>query len=426
MLRRVVACWVALAVTLTTATQLRPNDAPIGPGELLLVGWIGFVLLLSLRGVSFDYTNVCKVLTAYWLLSGVLLAFGALVALSMARVAARDTIHDAVAFLLVALFVVSFSTGWGDSLIGEFHHSAARAVFFLISICSGTLFALSLIAPGIGPVELWYESVRFRGWAENPNQMALAVVGMPFLGWYLLKQTRGIARAAYVIAAAGSAVAALATASDGLRVAWIGAALSVAVYAWYRSARWGKGKGLFVSLVLVPVLIGILCLGAGQEFLNALDKRTEAMYYAEGDQGGTRVTIWLHGLQAIAQSPFVGFGPGSYSGFLGPFGNLEAHNSFIDWGMSTGGIGIVSYAALLIWAGTRLIRTRSVALLGMLLTLILFSMFNYVLRQPIYWMMIVLVLRLSERRSLSKAPAVMVGRTRLTKRVALTSATSPG
>ena len=288
------------------------------------------------------------------------------------------------------------------------------------------MLALSFVTSSVGPVELWYESVRFRGWAENPNQMALAVVGMPFLGWYLLKQTRGIARAAYVIAAAGSAAATVATASDGSRVAWIGAGFSVAAYVWYRSARWGTGKSLFVALVLVPVLIGILGLGAGQDFFAALDKRTQAMYYAEGDQGGTRVTIWLHGLQAIAQSPLVGFGPGSYSGFLGPFGNLEAHNSFIDWGMSTGGLGMIAYAALLVWAGTRLIKTRSIALLGVLLTLVLFSVFNYVLRQPIYWMMIVLVLRLSERHSLSKTPAAMVGRTRLTKRVALTSATSPG
>jgi hypothetical protein len=42
-MKRFVAGWAALAVILTSATQLRSAAVPLGPGEVLLAIWLLFV-----------------------------------------------------------------------------------------------------------------------------------------------------------------------------------------------------------------------------------------------------------------------------------------------------------------------------------------------------------------------------------------------
>src|SRR5512132_1064758 len=80
-LQRSLACWAALGITLSGATQLRIAGQPIGPSELILVGWLLFVLFLRLRGVPVARSRVPVVLGVYWLAVMTLLGFGTLVAM---------------------------------------------------------------------------------------------------------------------------------------------------------------------------------------------------------------------------------------------------------------------------------------------------------------------------------------------------------
>jgi O-antigen ligase len=125
--------------------------------------------------------------------------------------------------------------------------------------------------------------------------------------------------------------------------------------------------------------------------------RVAGNVYAEGDQGEKRFTLWLNGLQAIRESPLFGFGPGSFSGKAAPFQSNEAHNSFIDWGMSTGAVGLTIYLGLLAWTARCALRSGEVIPVAMLISVVMVSVFGYVLRQPDFWMVLVLVLILSER-----------------------------
>src|SRR5919106_6084161 len=61
-LRRFVAGWAALGVTLSGATQLRMQGLPIGPSEVVLACWLAFVGFLLLRGVRFGTSRVFAVM----------------------------------------------------------------------------------------------------------------------------------------------------------------------------------------------------------------------------------------------------------------------------------------------------------------------------------------------------------------------------
>jgi O-antigen ligase len=394
-LRGFITAWAALAVVLTGATQLRLPGLPIGPGEVLLAGWILFVGFLLLRG-TVVLSPLFRSLLLYWLLAFALLGLGALMGSATGHQDRETASHDSLAFVLVAGASCFAALRWDDGA-EPFQLRLARHTFF---ICTAATFALLVVAHAamaIGPVRFWYGGVRFAGWAKNPNQMALFALTMPFLGWFLMQQTQGPFRKTVYVAAIGGAIAlGLASMSDALRVAWVGTLGTVGGILWLRSIVEGRGRFLFIPYILVPLTVTSFGVVFGEDFVLKAQEVMQRIY-EEGEQGEKRFTLWLYGLQAIRQSPLVGFGPGAYSGMFGPFGGSEAHNSYIDWGMSTGVLGILLHVGLFAWCALRALRAGSLSLFAIVEALAIFSLFGYSLRQPIYWLMLVLVLAFPER-----------------------------
>ena len=394
-LQRLVAGWAALGITLSGATQLRIAGQPIGPSELILGSWLLFVLFLGLRRLSVVGSRASVVLGAYWLTVLMLMGFGTLVAVQTGRLHVSSAAHDALAFVYIAMLTGALALRFLDDDDYGYHWYFARMTFFFHVLAAGLLFGLAMALPGLGPIEFWY-GPRLRGWSENPNQLALAMAAMPFLGWWLLRRTSGrFGKIACVLGIAVCMIVGIASQSDGLRVAWVASFGAVGSLLFYRVTARGRSRWLHISHVIVPavvVIIGVFYADAIVEMVIGVADRV----YAEGHQGEKRFTLWSHGIQAIGASPLVGFGPGSFSGYNGPFEDHEAHNSFIDWGASTGLTGIVVYLGLLAWAMSRALRSGESTLVGMLIAVVVTSTFSYLLRQPDFWMVIVLVLVLSE------------------------------
>lgn len=397
-LPKFVGGWAGLAVVLTGASQLRAEAAPIGPGEMLLAAWLAFVGFLLLRGQRVVFGPVFRVLLLFWLSAALLLALGTLMALSIHKVDWQNASRDAIALTLQALLTCFLAIRLPGEGNDDYYLVIARVTLVACFVTSTVLLVLALLIGSIGPIEPWY-GYRFRGWAENPNQMALMVLVMPFLGWYLLHQARSWgSKVFYGLAVLGCVWVGLATASDAARVAWFGSLVGVGFLLWCRALRRGSGAIMYLTHVIVPGLILVLGLALGSELLTRFVAIGQNVY-SEGGQGDTRFTAWENGLRAIAQSPLVGLGPGSHSGQSGPFQGWEAHNTLIDWGMSTGMLGVALQLALLTWAAWRAWRVRNFGLVAALVALFLFSIFNYTLRQPIYWLLLVLILRLTEHRA---------------------------
>jgi O-antigen ligase len=398
-LRAITAAWAALAVVLTGATQLRMPGLPVGPGEFLLAGWILFVGVLLLCRGTVGLGTVFRAVLVYWLAAFALLGLGALVAIATGQQHAQTASHDFLAFVLAAVASCLFSLRWVDESAERHHLRLARLTFFVCTTVVTALLVLAQVTPTLGSASLWYGGIRFRGWALNPNQMALFALGMPFLGWYLLQRTHGFGRRLAYVAGIGAAIAVgLATQSDALRVAWVGTLGTIGSILWLQSIVRGRGRFLFIPYILVPFATLYLGASFGKDIVLEAQEIVQRMY-SELDQGETRLTLWAHGLGAILQSPVVGFGPGAYSGMTGPLQGGEAHNSFIDWGMSTGLSGIALHLALLAWCASRALRAGSLPLFAIVMALTHYSLFGYMLRHPLYWLMLILVLMLTEHRS---------------------------
>jgi O-antigen ligase len=395
-LRRLLASWAALGVTLSGATQLRPRGLPIGPAEVILGCWLCFVLFLWLRGAPVASSRVSVAMALYWSSALAVLGFGTLAAIQTGQFDVTSASHDALAFVYLAILTTTLPLKLLDDDGYQFHWHFARMTFFFHVLAAGLLFGLALKLSTLGPIRFWY-SWRFRGWSENPNQMALAMAAMPFLGWWLLRRTSGrLGKVACGFGIALSVVVGLASYSDGLRLAWATSLGAIGSLLFYRVTMHGRSRWLHISHAIIPAVLVIVAVSYGDVVLDYAEQVADRIY-AEGHQGEKRFTLWSHGLQAIAASPVVGFGPGSFSGINGPFEGMEAHNSFIDWTASTGLAGLLIYLMLLAWTTWRGLRSGDPMLVGMLVAVVMPSVFGYLLRQPDFWTVVALVLILSER-----------------------------
>jgi O-antigen ligase len=385
---RLLPAWLAAAVSLSTATQLRIPGTPVGPGEGLLLGWIMVVTVPLLLQGKARVTSLGRPVLLFWTLAYALLLVGWAVALGLG-LAADSAFHDLPAFLFVgtAMMLLVLRPHAEE----EIRRAGLLVVLFTViplTILLGVWFtnlSIGLLLSGSG---------RYAGWATNANQVAMVVSPAPFVALHAFRRARsGWARAGYLLLVAGALAVGMATLSDGLVVGWGVSGLVFGLVAWWSAARRRRlplAKAAFVY-VLVPLTAVMLVVGGAYPAWLSLQRKFDTMYHSQNNQGSMRFNLWAHGVQAIGHSPAVGLGPGGHSGILGPFDDEEAHNTVIDWGMSTGVLGILLYLTLLAWVIRQPLRARSASMLAVVVVLGTFSMFHYVLRHPLFWFYLLFV-----------------------------------
>ncbi len=396
---------LATSILLSSATQLRVPGTPVGPGELLLAGFVLVAGASVLRVGAARIQSTTRPLLFFWGVAIMALAGGWFVGLTSGESIAA-TNRDAAAYLFCASFVIVLVLQHrGADLIVR----AGRWLVFESAVVVGGLLAFGLVRGGqVGMVSVWYYDVRFRGWAANPNQMALLLAPLPWLALALAtveSRSRWSLRAAAVILVGLG----LATRSDALLVAWSLVGASVALIQVFSFAAKPTRSLIRAALgrVVMPLALITGSVVVGWPALDWAEGRV-AIAFDEGGQGADRITRWAYGLEAVAQSPVVGFGPGSFSGPVGPFSGQEAHNTLIDWATSSGLVGLAALLILGFWALGRCLRARSVWAIAPVAVLVLFMQLHYVLRQPLAWfylMMAVVVADLSFRNRIHATEA---------------------
>lgn len=375
--------WLSTALLLTTATELRSARFPVGPGEIMLGMWMGGVALLVLVRGRVEVTPVLRATFCFWFAAFVLLSTGATVAY-LHGVAPPGASHDAMAFAFAAC----------ASLLYLARPGAEERTRFTLEVMMGlTICVLSFlfvygkyVSPDLGPVNLWY-STRFAGLSRNPNQLALLLCPIPFGAAYLYVHARGRLRRAWLLAWIPAAlVIGIQTRSDALTVSWLAGAALTGFLVWLSALRRQGSSYLRILVVYGAVPLAVVALlalyGPG---LYGVAVSQGSDLYAYNNQGSARLLLYGNGLRAIASSPLVGLGPGAFSGSLGPFGHSEAHNTFIDWGASTGGLGVAAFLSLVGFMALRAWRARAPILLVAIAAALVFSVFHYVMRHPVFW-----------------------------------------
>jgi len=390
--------WIATAIVLTNATQLRLSSLPVGPGEVMLFVWILFVII-RLGILKYHLlTPIFQVNFCFWIVAFTSLILGFVIA-ELMDVTSPSFPHDLFSFIFALLFSTSCS-------ISEvFSKKPQRIISYVIS---GTILLLFIIFcfPSLLPFFApWYGGIRFTGWSKNPNQLALLLSMIPFTALHLLNTSRSfVTKTWYFWLIVFCFVIGSATQSDALIISWavgFGIIVFLVIFGALQNVLVSQNftyllKRVYQQIIgLILILISIISI----KFVYQNIYLASADVYDKGGQGSDRVTLWANGIAALAHSPLFGLGPGSHSGENGPFLDFEAHNTFIDWGASSGIVGLTAYITLLAWVAWSAWRKGFVVLFAAVISLAAFSSFHYVLRHPIFWFYLLAIATLSTQSS---------------------------
>ncbi len=322
----------AVGVVLCAATRLRVG--PLGLGELLMLlsGLLCMTSALRQRNRVGLPGAAWQAYRWFWVWVTPLLIAGSIWS---ALIGVWDTgsfVHDTFAFIYSFVAISGFllvcraPAQWQDFVrtlvVSSVWFGVANILFYSIS---------TALLP---PEAAWRE--RYFTLAENPNQLALYYCVMPFLLLYghrrqLLRLSRIQLSGMLLVMLYNGYI----TRSDALIVAWticFSGLLFTGLF--QRTLLSHPGRDLHLKALLALTGLGLLALA-----YTSIKASTQAIYET-GDQGGERVLRWVNSGVALSRSPVFGLGPGSFSGSPLPFTQGEAHNTYLDWMMSSGLIGL--------------------------------------------------------------------------------------
>lgn len=397
-------------LALYPSTQLRAGGVPVGPGEALLLIWMGLAALrLVLTGSSTSNRALAWIL-AFWLTMVVAQSLGMIVGLVFEPFQDyHGIVHDVFAYLLLIALGVLMAL----DLASE---ARRRRVVWTIVVVGSTSLLLQLgaifglfIPPGVNP--WWYD--RFRGWSLDPNVLGFFNLFVIVLAVYLAETAR---RGRHAAIALVFAIPPLATGilsqSDTFVVA---GSLAGSVFLVVKSVTWLRTVEMGPSLRGATVVLGLLALPLAALSLaplwSAAAERVEqraAELYSDNDQGDTRLGLWREAIETGVEAWLIGYGPGphltSKSYKRPPPDKFEAHNTSLDLFTQGGFVAFLAFVLLCTATLVAIARMGLASLAGLIAGAVVFSMFHFIVRHPNFWFCVVLCLLHAPPRRFSYAP----------------------
>ncbi|WP_176442953.1 O-antigen ligase family protein [Tropicimonas sediminicola] len=365
---------------------------------MLLVMWMGIATFRQLLYQPLALNPAFTRMAIFWMTMLFILCLGMMVGLAVEPFHdLSGMLRDTIAYSLVLTFSLLVAL--------QLHDREVRRdmLWKLLVIGSASLTLQIAGAYGLAPTPgttSWYFD-RLIGWAENPNQLGFFALIVVLLGLHLSDTSETASQRTWAaLLGAPPFVAGVLSGSDSLI---IGLMLSGALIATFKAIVWTQDEEMAPTLRGTAVVLAIMALPLtalatvpfASAALKTFEQGSEAIY-GENEQGETRLKLWSEALEKGIDSKLVGFGPGphltSKSYKRPPPSKFEAHNTLLD--LFTQG-GIVAVAAYLWITGSALVgvsRARKPALAGLIVGMLVFSMFHYIGRHPIFWFFIVICL----------------------------------
>jgi len=423
---------LTLGLLLSTASQLRPDGAPVGPGEICLAVWVLLMLFREVGRLGPTLTPPLSRLLIFWLVFAVAQCVGAMAAFAIGdRHDSSLFMHDVLAYPLLA--AVSCLSVAGSRL---------HRVAWLLATLGAAWLALQ-VALGWGLVDLGdfdtWEWERFRGLSDNANQLALFCAVLSLLSLYLAEVARGLGeRIAAVTCMVVAIVVGRLTKSDAFLLVLIaGGPIFVAL----KLGRWLMSRerqmtlrsaSAWIFVLALPVVTAyVVPLGASAatEFEDAIKGLTKGAGGRDTEESARlRIEIWSRAMRRGIESGMLGLGPGPHleiptaitAGRRGStndpkhvehpaFGfvpNFEAHNTLLDLFIQGGLIAVLSLGWLAATALVATHRAKLDALTTLFCGLAIFSIFHLIVRHPVVWFAISLCLVASA--DIRRAPTIRV------------------
>ena len=412
---------LSVGLLLSTASQLRPEGAAVGPGEICLASWIFLMLCREVRRLGPPVTGPFSILLIFWLTFAVTQCLGTMMAFVIGdRHDSGLFLHDVLAYPLLAVV----------SCLGVVEPGAAlrlRRTAWLVVALGSSLLALQVGkawgAIEILPIEPWYWD-RLRGWCRNPNQLALLCTVLGLLSLHLADTaTRLHERITAIACAILPIYVGRLTKSDTFAIILV-ASGPIFVALKFRTWLFAFGQRLtFRSAAAWIIVLAIpLAVAATAPVVNsiAIEAKDVAKEMAKGTgiqterTASVRFTAWSEAISRGIESGMLGLGPGPHLAIpflivegrrnaldepanmdhptLGATPNFEAHNTLLDLFTQSGLMGILSVIWLVTMAFLATHQARLDGLVTLLCGLTIFSTFHLIIRHPIFWFAIALCL----------------------------------
>ncbi|WP_197521047.1 O-antigen ligase family protein [Bradyrhizobium icense] len=330
-------------------------------------------------------------------------------------------LHDTFAYLVVAaLSCLVAATAKADCAL-------RRLQWLLIAFWNVSL--VMQIALGWGVIRLpsvdpWFWE-RFRGWSENPNQLALYCALLAALSLHLALSAKGFGRLAALLSCLLSLVVGRLTRSDtflGAMVLCTAVLLVLRLWRWLTSPehRYSLRFAAAMLIVVAAVPLSLSLTPYAVATADDVESLAASMTKDHGGEGtmrtaALRLYLWQNALKLGLESGSLGLGPGPHlwrpkiaddddRPFTRPF---EAHNTVLDIFTQGGLLGVIALYGL--FAGTFLLvlRAKLDALAVMIVALVFFSMTHFIPRHPIVWFALAVSLILGLERAPS--PSARIG-----------------
>jgi len=423
---------LAIGLLLSTASQLRPTGAPVGPGELCLMAWVVLMLGKELNRLGPPLTPALSRLLLFWLVFGAALSIGTLAGYVIGDVHDPDLFrHDAMAYPLLALVSCLSVVEPGAAL------RMRRVAWLLVGFGTVSLVLQLAGASGLAlaHTDPWYWD-RFRGWSANPLQLALLCAVLALTALHL----------ADVAASAGGRLVAIAgaivaihvgrlTKSDSFTLAMVAAGpifIALKLRQWVRTFESRLPLRSALALIIVfgapLMLISALPLGSS-DATDVVRKLAKDDGRQVSDEADLRFGAWRQAIDRGIQSGFFGLGPGPHLDIppllvaarateiepeyvdhppANGVPDFEAHNTLLDLFTQGGLIAVAGLVALTATAFFSTYGAGSAGLTTLLCGVAIFAIPNLIIRHPIVWFAIAICL--VPKVAPGSAPAIPTGR----------------
>lgn len=405
---------LALGLVLGTASQLRLPSVPLGIGEACLVVWLGLAFLRVLISSKICNPTALLSLLAFWAFFVLIQSFGAFLALLRPEIIDPDlVVHDIFAYLLVAAvtcLVAATMTPEG---------TLRQSLWFLIGfwiIAMAAQLALGWGYFSISSVDPWYWD-RFRGWSENPNQLAIYCAVLTPLSLHMALTAKRFGRLVAGLSCIATFVVGRLTKSDTFLISM---SLSIPLFAALRLRSWLTSTehrrslrfaaATVAMMAIVPLSLSLLPYAMATA--NDVEGLAASMMKDHGGEAtkataNLRLSLWQDALHAGLESGSLGLGPGPHlekpSGITdkGVPLPVEAHSTLLDVFTQAGLLGVTAVFSLLAGTLALLLRARLDALAVLIVALAIFSISHFILRHPTVWFAVTVGLVLGSFRRTS-------------------------
>ncbi len=414
---------LVVGILLSTASQLRPEGAPLGPGEVCLAAWIILRIGREVIRPELRFTPAFSRLLTFWLIFAVAESIGTLAGFAIGDIHDSSLFaHDAMAYPMLA--AISLLSAAGPHAEFRLH----RINWLMVTVGSALLAvqaaqAWSLI--NIGSTDPWYWD-RLRGLSQNPNQLAIVCAALGLLSLHLADvATSKYTRLAAIAAAVLPVYVGRLTRSDAFSLVLVAAgpiflALKLPGWIFYQ-----PGLRLRSALALIVVVAMPLLVASAAPFARSIETGTQGLVQdlAKGDEQDTaqlRLAVWQQALERGMDSDMLGLGPGPHLPIPASIlagrevssdqpknlehppnngtPNFEAHNTLLDIFTQGGLLAVLD----LVWlVAVALVLSRSARLAGLttlVCGLVVLSLFHLIIRQPTFWLAIATCLVAADRR----------------------------